>query len=297
MRQMTYEKGPHSLVTPPATSRVIASGPFAGRACSNLMGLESVPVPGFRLIQFILMITALVLLGMPLADAQPRSASAPRQAPALPQSGHQTEAIDLNEGKTPAQMFSSDCAVCHQRPNGLAKGRNAGQLATFLRQHYTTGTQQAGMLAAFLTSDGMDRGAPAPAVARDAPDRPGTSGPVVRPPAPIGTARRPADGEDADSGDGRRKPAATEASRPADREGPASARKPAREERKPAERQQPATSARSKPAVPDIKQSEAPTASVAAPETPAAAQAPAASPPAEEKPAAPPPPPVPEIRI
>jgi len=198
MRQMTYEKGPHSLVTPPATSRVIASGPFAGRACSNLMGLESVPVPGFRLIQFILMITALVLLGMPLADAQPRSASAPRQAPALPQSGHQTEAIDLNEGKTPAQMFSSDCAVCHQRPNGLAKGRNAGQLATFLRQHYTTGTQQAGMLAAFLTSDGMDRGAPAPAVARDAPDRPGTSGPVVRPPAPIGTARRPADGEDAD---------------------------------------------------------------------------------------------------
>lgn len=213
----------------------------------------------------------------------------------MPQSGHQSEAIDLNEGKTAPQMFASDCAVCHQKPNGLAKGRSAGQLAGFLRQHYTTGTQQAGMLASFLTSDGMDRGAPAtaPAAAREAPERPGAGVPVVRPPAPVGTARRPGEADDADGGSGdRRKPAATEASRPADRETPG--RKPSREEtRKPGER--PAASARGKPAAPDTKQSEAPTASVAAPEAPAAAPAPASSPPAEEKPAAPPP--APEIRI
>jgi hypothetical protein len=256
------------------------------------MSLESFPVLGFRPILLALTIAVLVSGGMQMAHAQPRSAAAPRQAPALPQSGHQTEAIDLNEGKSAQQMFASDCAVCHQKPNGLAKGRSAGQLAGFLRQHYTTGTQQAGMLAAYLTSDGLDRGAPAPAVARDAPERPGAGVPVVRPPAPIGTARRPADGDDADGGpaDARRKPAATEASRPADRDGPAG-RKPAREEtRKP-----PAASARaSKPAAPEIKQSDSP---AAAPETPAAEQAPAASPPAEEKPAAPPPPPVPEIRI
>jgi hypothetical protein len=254
------------------------------------MGLESVPVLGFRPILLTLAIATLVW-GMQAAHAQPRSAAAPRQAPALPQSGHQTEAIDLNEGKTAPQMFASDCAVCHQKPNGLAKGRSAGQLGSFLRQHYTTGTQQAGMLAAYLTSDGMDRGAPAPAVARDAPERPGAGIPVVRPPAPVGAARRPADGDDAEPGDARRKPAATEASRP-DRDGPAG-RKPVREDtRKP-----PAANARaSKPAAPEIKQNEAP-AAAAAPETPAAEQAPAASPPAEEKPAAPPPPPGPEIRI
>lgn len=255
----------------------------------------------FRPIQLTLALAALAWLGVSPAGAQPRSASAPRQAPALPQSGAQTEAVDLNDGKTPAQMFTSDCAVCHQKPNGLAKDRSVGQLAGFLRQHYTTGTQQAGLLAAYLTSGGLERGAPAPAVARDAPERPGAGVPVVRPPAPIGTARRPADNDDAGPeaapSDGRRKPAATEASKPADRDTPAS-RRPGREEtRRPSERH-PAASARApKPAAPEIRHSEAPAASAAPPETPAATPAPAAPPPAEEKPAAPPPPPAPEIRI
>jgi hypothetical protein len=248
----------------------------------------------------------LVVLAASAADAQPRSSSAPRQAPALPQSGHQTEAIDLNEGKTPAQMFSSDCAVCHQNANGLAKGRNTGQLAGFLRQHYTTGTQQAGMLAAFLTSGGLDRGGPAPAVARDAPiDRPGARerGPIERPPAAIGARRPPTDpnaddpAHDGLPSEGRRKPSATEASQPPERDNNPG-RKPGRgEARKPPAERQPAGSARApKPAAPEVKQSEAPTAAAPAPETPAAASAPAASP-AEEKPAAPPPPPAPEIRI
>jgi hypothetical protein len=258
----------------------------------------------FRAFQIVLAIATSIWLGQYPAEAQPRSAAAPRQAPALPESGHQTEAIDLNEGKTAPQMFASDCAVCHQKPNGLAKGRSTGQLANFLRQHYTTGTQQAGMLSAYLTSGGMERGTPAPAVARDAPERPGARerGPVDRPPAAIGGRRQSPDaddsGPDGAPGEARRKPAATEASKPADREAPASRRQSREREegRKPPSERKPAASARApKPAAPDIKQSEAPATSTAPPETPAAAESPA--PPAEEKPAAPPPPPAPEIRI
>lgn len=280
MRQMTHEKEPHSLATAFSASSVVEST-IADLVCAYHLAWGSSSVRIGCAVRSGLAVAAWVWLGLMTAEAQPRSAAAPRQAPALPQSGHQTEAVDLNEGKTAPQMFSTDCAVCHQKPGGLAKGRSAGQLASFLRQHYTTGSQQAGMLAGYLTSDGMDRGSPAPAVARDAPERPGAGIPVVRPPAPVGTARRPADADDADGGpDGRRKPAATETP---------SGRKPGREEaRKPPAERQPA-SARGKPAAPEPKQNEAPTASVVAPEAPAPAP--------PEEPAAPPPPPVPEIRI
>ncbi len=292
MRQTKFEKGPHSLVTARYASSFAFVDKFVGWTGVSLAGLESSSVRQFRPIRIVLAVCALIGLGLPTAAAQPRSAAAPRQAPALPESGHQTEAIDLNEGKTAAQMFASDCAVCHQRPNGLAKGRSAGQVTGFLRQHYTTGTQHAGMLAAYLTSGGMDRGAPAPAAARDGKERPAARDrtPADRSPAAIG-ARRPSEADDATPdaarGEGRRKPAtAIEASKPADHDPAAGRRKP------PAERT-PAAST-SKPAASEVKQSEAPAAP--APETPTAVAEPAV-PPAEEKPAAPPPPPVPEIRI
>ncbi len=91
--------------------------------------------------------------------------------------------MDLDEGKTPQQMFSSSCSVCHQSPQGLAKGRSAGQLGSFLRQHYTTGTGQAGTLANYLTSGGLDRGTPTPVRASPG-DKPEKHEPAT-------TARRP----------------------------------------------------------------------------------------------------------
>ena len=137
------------------------------------------------------------------ALAQPRG-SAPRSQqpapPALPPSGHQTEPVDLNEGKSPAELFNAGCAVCHQSANGLAKGRREGELTSFLRQHYTSSVQHAGALANFLASP--TPGAPAVAT-------PARQAPVDRPPAPVGR-------ED-------RKP--QEAARPPERE-PASKRKP-----------------------------------------------------------------------
>lgn len=153
-----------------------------------------------------LVVVIALLAGVVASDAmaQPRGTpqrSQPPAPPALPPSGHQTEPVDLNEGKSPAELFNAGCAVCHQSATGLAKGRREGELTNFLRQHYTSSVQHAGALAVFLTSGG--RGGPAVA----APSR---QAPVDRPPAPVGR-------ED-------RKP--QEAARPPERE-PASKRKPA----------------------------------------------------------------------
>jgi hypothetical protein len=206
-------------------------------------------------------IGALAVLLALEANAQPRGTPArAQQGPALPPSGHQTEPVDLNEGKSPAELFQAGCSVCHQSPAGLAKGRREGELTSFLRQHYSSSVQHAGALASFLVSRGGG-----PAVA--APTR---QAPVERPPAPVG--RRPADEE--------RKP--QEAARP-DRE-PASKRKP------------PAASARTQPpAAPQAPAAAAAAAAAAVPVSgpeagPTSAPEPstsASSPPAEEKPAAP----------
>lgn len=63
-------------------------------------------------------------------------------------------AQNLDAGKSPAQMFSYTCAVCHNSPRGLVKTINPGQLKGFLRQHYTTGQEMAGMLAAYVMQNG-----------------------------------------------------------------------------------------------------------------------------------------------
>jgi len=61
-------------------------------------------------------------------------------------------AQDLTAGKTPAQLFRSDCAECHRSPGGLARTRDVRALADFLREHYTTKSETAGALAAYVSS-------------------------------------------------------------------------------------------------------------------------------------------------
>ncbi len=46
---------------------------------------------------------------------------------------------NIDAGKTPAQMFSDTCSNCHRRPRELKRGASA----SFLRQHYTPGAQEA----------------------------------------------------------------------------------------------------------------------------------------------------------
>lgn len=63
---------------------------------------------------------------------------------------------DLNRGKSPAQLFASDCADCHRSPRALGKRDNANTLAGFLRVHYTASRESAGAIANYLVSLGPD---------------------------------------------------------------------------------------------------------------------------------------------
>ena len=70
----------------------------------------------------------------------------------VPAIGHAQTNID--QGKSPAQIFASDCGVCHKAARGLAGGKNNAALTDFLRQHYTTGREQAASLAAYVLRGG-----------------------------------------------------------------------------------------------------------------------------------------------
>jgi hypothetical protein len=53
---------------------------------------------------------------------------------------------NIDAGKSPAQMFADTCSNCHRRPSELKRGASA----SFLRQHYTPGSQEAAAMASYL---------------------------------------------------------------------------------------------------------------------------------------------------
>lgn len=93
----------------------------------------------------------------------------------------------LEQGKTGAQLFASDCALCHKSPQGLAKGGGLFGVQSFLRQHYTTSRETASAIAAYL--EAADRAAgPAPrgkppkrAARGDATGKPAAKKPEAKP--------------------------------------------------------------------------------------------------------------------
>ena len=98
-------------------------------------------------------------------------------------------AQDLEAGKPPQALFSANCSACHKTPQGLAHGRN---VSSFLQTHYTTGSQSASALAAYLLSvgdppppppsaAGRRRGEPAAAAAARAPEPATPRPPEARP--------------------------------------------------------------------------------------------------------------------
>jgi hypothetical protein len=63
-------------------------------------------------------------------------------------------AQNLEAGKSPSQIFSGTCTACHKGARGLLRTVAPGSLAGFLRQHYTTSSEMAGVLASYLISNG-----------------------------------------------------------------------------------------------------------------------------------------------
>ena len=61
---------------------------------------------------------------------------------------------NLEAGKSPSQIFAGTCNACHKGPRGLLKNVPASSLPGFLRQHYTTSSDMASLLANFLISNG-----------------------------------------------------------------------------------------------------------------------------------------------
>lgn len=63
-------------------------------------------------------------------------------------------AQNLEAGKPPSAIFSSTCSICHKSSRGLLKTVAPGSLPGFLRQHYTTSTDMAAAMAAYVLSNG-----------------------------------------------------------------------------------------------------------------------------------------------
>jgi hypothetical protein len=112
---------------------------------------------------------------------------------------------DYSAGKTPPQLFASDCSACHRSPQGLASGRDAGVLTAFLREHYTTHVEWAGVLANYLI--GVGGAAPRQRAVQPA-SVPNTANP--QPPRPPGSVQ-PAPEEAASAPDSEVKPPAVAA--------------------------------------------------------------------------------------
>ena len=68
---------------------------------------------------------------------------------------------NLDLGKTPAQLFASDCAICHKSPQGLAKSGSLFGVESFLRSHYTASRESAAAIARYLEAAGPAPAAPA----------------------------------------------------------------------------------------------------------------------------------------
>jgi hypothetical protein len=152
------------------------------------------------------------------------------------------EAQDFTAGKTPAQLFASDCSVCHKSPQGLSRS-DARSLANFLREHYTTKPETAGSLAAFVAAANAGGpppdGKPKPAAGRERPQPPAGVPTDVRARRPEGAAEgeqavRPAPKPRSVSVD----PKPTEHPKPAEHANPAE-RRPAAQPRVPGEAARP----------------------------------------------------------
>jgi len=114
-------------------------------------------------------------------------------------------AQNLEAGKSPSQIFAGTCNACHKSPRGLLKTVPASSLPGYLRQHYTTSSEMASLLSAFLVSNGATDsryvGTKPTQQPKDArppvPEQLDRQGRPIRPAAPLQEAARPPDAQPA----------------------------------------------------------------------------------------------------
>jgi len=90
------------------------------------------------------------------------------------------QAQNLDQGKSAERLFADSCTACHRSPRGLAKGRYRLTLMLFLKEHYSTSSDTASELAAYLASVDTPQPSGRPRAASGKPLRPAKP----RPPAP-----------------------------------------------------------------------------------------------------------------
>jgi hypothetical protein len=76
---------------------------------------------------------------------------------------------NLDSGKSGAQLFAANCAICHKSAQGLKRSAGPFGLSGFLREHYTTSRESASIIATYVESLGR---APEPAKRAGATKRP-----------------------------------------------------------------------------------------------------------------------------
>jgi len=87
---------------------------------------------------------------------------------------------NLDQSKTTAQLYASNCATCHESPQSVSNTKSLSELERFLSQHYTSNRESAANLAAYLK--GQER------LSVTSQRRRGVAMSEVRPPEPTPSA-------------------------------------------------------------------------------------------------------------
>jgi hypothetical protein len=125
---------------------------------------------------------------------------------------------NIDQGKSPGEIFANVCASCHKGARGLAKGRGSSELASFLVEHYTASRDQASAMAAYVMGAGggeaaQARGGPKPPVPGKPEEPPKTAAhpgkPQTKPEEPGQATAKLKPEEDKKPPPGRQPPAAS----------------------------------------------------------------------------------------
>lgn len=100
---------------------------------------------------------------------------------------------NLDQGKTAVQLYASACATCHKSRQTVSSTKWLFGLESFLRQHYTSSSESAAILAAYLKGQQKQSAPVQPARAAKHMGQPNTANVTVnefgeeipRPPADI----------------------------------------------------------------------------------------------------------------